>query len=308
MISCTDFIPAYSEMFCYLEDNYGREEIDNYWHSMFKPGGGSPLVTFVMKEGIRGCFTYWTGTLNEEAADFTMYLNEKRGFFKLVMHRCPSKGKLIDLNEQIGLEPYHDYCLHCDGYRAAIEKVGLEYIYDFSDMDKAACSILVYDPKIFDGRVIMDKDTVIMDRKASDNEYFHPSFHFSLSRGMHYVGEHYGEQGVRGVMKRYVNNVVKPLMGEVTLENIEAKIRADYAKEKCPDAVTTQRTDKELDVTVAYCPAVKYMTDNDMWQSPWYRYTTVGVMEELARLAGCEFVMDAYDEATGAAKYHFVKK
>lgn len=308
MISCTDFIPAYSELFRYLEDNYGREEIDNYWRTMFKPGGGSPLVNFVTKEGIKGCFTYWKGTLNEEAAHFTMYLNEKRGFFKLVMHRCPSKGKLIDLRDQIGLVPYHDYCLHCDGYRAAVEQVGLEYIYDFTDMDKAGCSILIYDPKIFDGRVIMDEDTVIMDRNAADNEYFHPSFHFSLSRGVHYVGEHYGAQGVCGVMARYVDNVIKPLMGgQVDLEGIRGKILADYAKEKCPDAVEVTCTDEGLRVTVAYCPAVKYMTENDMWQSPWFRYTTQGVMERLAQHAGCTFVMDRYDEATGAAEYRFIK-
>ena len=56
MISCTDFIPAYSELFSYLEDKNGK------------------------KEGIGGCFAYWAGTLNEEAADFTMYLSEQRGF------------------------------------------------------------------------------------------------------------------------------------------------------------------------------------------------------------------------------------
>ena len=126
MISCTDFIPAYSEMFRYLEDNYGRAEIDNYWRTMFKPGGGSPLVNFVEKEGIKGCFTYWKGTLNEEAAHFTMYLNEKRGFYHNVMHHCPSKGRLLALKDEIGIEPYHDYCLHCDMYRLAAEKCGLK--------------------------------------------------------------------------------------------------------------------------------------------------------------------------------------
>ena len=58
MISCTDFIPVYSELFCYLEEHYGRGEIDNYWHAMFKPGGGSPLVNFVQREGIKGCFAF----------------------------------------------------------------------------------------------------------------------------------------------------------------------------------------------------------------------------------------------------------
>ena len=147
MISCTDFIPAYSEFFVFLENRFGPEEVEHCWHTLFKPDGkGGPLITFVEKEGIRGCFSYWSGTLNEEAADFTMYLNEKRGFFLLCMHKCPSKGKLIELQSKIGLAPYRDYCLHCDGYRAAIEKVGLTYTYNFQGVEKAACSLLITDP------------------------------------------------------------------------------------------------------------------------------------------------------------------
>lgn len=104
MISCTEFIPAYSELFTYLEDKYGREEVDRFWKYLFEPDGkGIPLINYVQKEGIRGCFTYWSGSLNEEAADFIMYLNEQRGFFLLDMHRCPSKGHLLNLKEEIGI-------------------------------------------------------------------------------------------------------------------------------------------------------------------------------------------------------------
>ena len=147
MISCTEFIPAYSELFTFLEDKKGRAEVDAFWKYLFAPtGDGIPLINFVQKEGIRGCFTYWTSTLNEEAADFTMSLNEKAGWFLLEMHRCPSKGRLLQLKDEIGITPYRDYCLHCDSYRSAIEKVGLGYIYNFSGADHAACSILIYDP------------------------------------------------------------------------------------------------------------------------------------------------------------------
>ena len=109
MISCTEFIPSYSELFTYLENKHGRDEVDRFWEYLFQPTGeGIPLVNFVKKEGIRGCWTYWKGTLNEEAADFTMYLNEKRGFYLNVMHHCPSKGRLLELKEELGIEPYHD--------------------------------------------------------------------------------------------------------------------------------------------------------------------------------------------------------
>lgn len=309
MISCKDFIPVYSEIFCYLESHFGQQEVDNYWSAIFKVNANkkSPLLICLEKEGLKGCYTYWNGTLNEEAAHFSMYLNEKRGFFIIDMHRCPSKGRLVDLQAQIGLKPYPHYCLHCDGYRNACKEVGLEYIYNFQNMDKAGCSILIYDPKIFDGRIIMDEDTQAMHRDASDNEYFHPSFHRSLNIGLNYVGETHGDAGVLEILSNYVNRVVVPLMGEVSLASIEKMILEDYAKEKASDAVTTNLTDDGLTVSVRYCPAEKFMHETNLAVSPWYRYATIGVMAELAKLAGCTFVMDSYNEETGAAEYHFVK-
>ena len=40
--------------------------------------------------------------------------------------------------------------------------------------------------------------------------------------------------------------------------------------------------------------------------SKWFRYTTEIVMETLAEAAGYHFVVDAYDEKTGAAAYRFM--
>jgi len=132
------FWEEYSEFFTYLEKNYGRAEVDNFWEYLFKPtGDGIPLINFVKKEGIRGCFNYWKGTLSEEASDVTLYLNETAGWFCLAMHMCPSKGRLLQLKEDIGVKPYHDYCLHCDHHRAAIEKTGLTYTYNFTGDDQA---------------------------------------------------------------------------------------------------------------------------------------------------------------------------
>ena len=121
MISCTEFIPAYSELFTFLEDNYGRAEVSAFWKYLFQPDGkGIPLIGFVEREGIRGCFSYWSGTLSEEASDCTLQLNERGGWFKCTMHKCPSKGRLLALEKEIGIKPYHDYCLHCDSYRLAV--------------------------------------------------------------------------------------------------------------------------------------------------------------------------------------------
>lgn len=311
MISCTEFIPCYSELFTYLENKNGRGEVDRFWKYLFVPDGkGIPLINFVLKDGIRGCYNYWAGSLNEEAADFTMYLNEKRGFFRIVMHKCPSKGRLLKLEEEIGITPYHDYCLHCDSYRAAIEKVGLKYLYDFNGIEKAACALLIYDPKVFDGRIIIDEDTLVMDRKASDNEYFHRDFHSSMNMGIHYVGENYGLDAVKEFLSMFTGDVYRVVIADIKergLAAIEAKIRDTYEKEKAMDALQTELTEDTLTVKVAECPAVKHLKATGREVSPWYRYTTEYVMAALAEAGGYTFTMESYDEETGAAEYSFRK-
>ena len=309
MISCTEFIPAYSELFSYLDEKYGRAEVDSFWDYLFKPtGDGIPLIRFVQKEGIRGCFSYWSGTLNEEAASFTMYLNEKRGFYLLDMHKCPSKGRLLCLKDEIGITPYKDYCLHCDSYRAAIEKAGLKYIYSFKGTEHAACSIFIYDPTVFDGRVIIDEETLIMKRDAADNEYFHPDFHSSMNMGIEYLGKKGGLAEVVAYLDRYVKNVYKREIARVKENGLDAlldMIRGTYEKEKCPDAVAFEKTDDSLTVRVAYCPAVKHLLSTGREVSSWYPYTTEVVMRKIAQEAGLDFEMISYDEKTGAAVYQF---
>lgn len=311
MISCTEFIPCYSELFTYLEEKHGREEVERFWEFLFRPTGeGIPLINFLKEEGLHGCWSYWTNSLNEEAADFTMYLNEKRGFYYLEMHRCPSKGRLLDLKEEIGMEPYHDYCLHCDGYRTAAEKAGLKYIYNFNGTDHAACSFLIYDEAIFDGRVIIDEDTLIMDRKASDNEYFHRDFHSSMNNGVEYLGANYGLEEVTEFLVRYTKNVHRRTIEAIKRDGLSAiqnNIECTYRKEKAEDALTIERNEDYLIVKVSYCPAVKHLLATGRTMSKWYRYTTETVMKTFAEIGGFKFTMESYDEGTGAAVYRFSK-
>ncbi|MDD3840206.1 MAG: hypothetical protein PHP06_06490 [Clostridia bacterium] len=140
MISCTEFIPAYSELFKYLEKKGGQEAVMGFWEYLSENFLGN-LKDLVVENGIRGCWMYWTHTLNEEAADFTLELDEEKGEFKLIMHQCPSKGRLLNFEH---IQPYHNYCKHCDIlYRRVLEPLGYEYIYDMSEVDKAKCSLTI---------------------------------------------------------------------------------------------------------------------------------------------------------------------
>ncbi len=310
MISCTEFIPAYSQLFTYLEDHYGREEIDRFWGHLFQPDS-HPLTDYLRKEGIRGCYTYWTASLSEEASDVTVYLNEKAGWFMIDMHRCPSKGRLLDMQAATGVPPYRDYCLHCDHYRTAVESVGLNYVYNFAGVDHAACSILITDPKVFDGRVIVDDNTQILDIRAGDNEYFHRDFHYGLNSGIDYIAEKHGEDSLVGYLETYTKNVLASVIADTKtngLVAIEEKILDTYEKEKAPDAVKTELSGDTLTVTVAYCPAIKHLKFLGRVPSKWFSYTTKAVMGTIANETGYKFGMLSYDETTGAAKYTFTKR
>ena len=148
MISCTEFIPSYSELFSYLEENHGEPEVRKFWTYLFAPTGkGIPLINFARKDGLRGCWEYWKGTLTEEAAHCTKWMSESGGWIYSKMHYCPSKGRLLELEKEIGLKPYHNYCGHCDYYRAALEEVGLTWFRNHMDVDKAAARATCLTPR-----------------------------------------------------------------------------------------------------------------------------------------------------------------
>jgi len=140
MISCTEFIPAYSALFEFLEQAGGKEAVEDFWRFL-SDRYLDTLKNLVEKQGIRGCWEYWSHTLREEAADFTMEMDEEAGEFRITMHHCPSKGRLLASRHVM---PYADYCRHCDVlYRRVLEPLGYEYRLDDSNVDKARCSILV---------------------------------------------------------------------------------------------------------------------------------------------------------------------
>lgn len=140
MISCTEFIPAYSELFKFLEARGGRRAVQRFWDYLADRFLAN-LRSAVAQHGLRGCWLYWSRALNEEAADFTMELDEDAGQFRITMHRCPSMGRLLELDH---VEPYHDYCRHCDVlYRRVLEPLGYRYTVDLSRCREAQCAVTV---------------------------------------------------------------------------------------------------------------------------------------------------------------------
>ena len=138
MISCTEFIPAYSELFKFLDARGHKAAVVKFWQSLSDTFLDN-LRDLAAAKGLAGCFEYWSHTLGEEAADFRMTLDEQAGEFTIEMRHCPSMGRLLEIEH---IEPYESYCEHCDVlYRRVLEPLGFECEADLSNCHEARCSL-----------------------------------------------------------------------------------------------------------------------------------------------------------------------
>ncbi len=307
MISCTEFIPVYSELFKYLEEEKGgHDEVVRYWEYISDTYVADLLGTEVAGKGIRGCWDYWSKSLNEEACDFRMEMDEKAGTFSIDQRKCPSRGMLNSLEH---MEPYHDYCGHCSLlYARQLEKYGIfKDVFDKSHVDEARCyESYKIDPKYIPADCKGEK--LVMDVNASDNEYFHRDFHISGERGLRYVGEKYGDKSVIDYLTRFTKAYYSPLIAKIKengLSEMKAHIENIYKIEKAPENVKCNLTDNELYVTVSECPGVKYMKSSGYEPSQWYIEDTRTVNAVIAEESGYGFELISYNPENGAAEYRF---
>ena len=153
-------------------------------------------------------------------------------------------------------------------------------------------------------------EKLILDRNASDNEYFHRDFHITADRGVRYLGENYGDDSVVEYLTMFTKNYYSPLIEKIKAEGMTAikdHIIKTYNAEKSPDAVKITETANNLLVEILYCPAVKYMKQAGYEPSKWFSMTTSVVYKTIADETGYKFEMNMYDEKTGKAEYVFCK-
>ena len=116
---------------------------------------------------------------------------------------------------------------------------------------------------------------------------------------------------MRAYLTRYTNNVLNDTLSDVRergLDGIADYLRENYRKEKAADALMLTREGDTLTAEIAYCPAVRHLRETGRTVSPWFGMTTTVICELLAAEAGLEFVEDAYDPETGAAKLRFTPR
>ena len=156
-----------------------------------------------------------------------------------------------------------------------------------------------------------------MERKAGENKYLHREFHVFCDKGLRYVGEKYGDNGVKEYLRTFAARFYAPLVKDVKekgLPALAAHLKKIYEIEEAPDALVfspdapvLSPDDCRLDVRIMYSPAVRYMQSVGYTPSRWYAEQCRTVFETIADLAGLGFAMPFYDERTGEAAYSFFR-
>jgi hypothetical protein len=316
MISCTEFIPLYSEFFKYLEKKGGHDAVVKYWYyiSDYSIGDRSnphSLASFIDKCGpFEGAIAYWNHTLTEEACDLVKVIDYNHRCVYTHMRHCPSRGMLNALEH---VEPYYDYCSHCDLiYSRVLEKYGIVYKRDKSGIDHAECRDVLYEkdnPPSFDFTTVSDEElramccVEIIDMKSEDNKYLHRDFHTALDNALRYCGDFFGHGEVVSFLCDYVKYFYAPLITDIKSKGLTALssfIENMYKKEEASSLLHIDLQENTLTVTVDKCPAIEYMHSLGQEPSQYFIETTRTLYGKLASECGYSFSLEYYNEDGGA--------
>jgi hypothetical protein len=141
VISCTEFIWVYNELFKFLDARGGEAKVIEFWKGISDNFLGN-LRAAIEADGLAGMHRYWSHTLGEEGGRHTMTLYDD--LFVIDMHECPSV-KLIQDGGRVA--PYAKYCDHCAWlYPPLIREYGYEVDYNILDCEKGRCRLTVRQP------------------------------------------------------------------------------------------------------------------------------------------------------------------
>ncbi len=326
MISCTEFIPLYSEFFKYLERLGGHDEVMKYWIHISdtsigdKENPNSLAYKCDRLGGFEGAIAYWGHTLTEEACDL-LEMDDRRTRVKFShMRHCPSRGMLNELSH---VEPYYDYCSHCNViYSRVLEKYGIEYVRDNSCIDRAECRSVLYEkgnPPSFDFRSVTDDEiremaredgVTLVDMSSGDNKYLHRDFHLLGDNALKYCGDTLGKKAVVDFLKSYVKYYYSPLIAAIKAKGLSAlkeRIESVYETEEASELLHTELSDGKLTVTVERCPAIEYMRTLGKEPSEYYIEETRTLYGAIADECGYSFTMEYYN-GDGGTKFCFGKE
>jgi hypothetical protein len=226
------------------------------------------------------------------------------------------------LNELSHVEPYYDYCSHCNVlYSRILERYGIEFVRDHRGIDRAECRSMFYEKEKapqFDFLNATDEeileyagaDAVVVDVRSEDNKYLHRDFHLLGDNAMKYCAEVYGEDALCDFLSTFTRGYYAPLIAAVKacgLGALEGWFLHKYEVEEASELLHTTLSDERLSVTVDKCPAIAFMRTLGKEPSKYYIEQTRTVYKTIAEECGLSFTLKYYNE-NGGAGFTFCKK
>ena len=326
MISCTEFIPLYSEFFKYLEEKGGHDAVLEYWYyiSDYSIGDKTNPNSMAYKcdrlGGMEGALAYWGHTTTEEACDSFSFRNLKKNYSFGHMRYCPSRGMLNALEH---IEPYYDYCEHCKIiYSRGLEKYGVVYERDHSKVANAECCSILYEkgnPPDIDFRTITDEeilekfkddpDVIITDEKREGKKYLHRDFHLIGDLALKYCGDKFGDDEVVGFVTSFAQNYYSPIIGQIKengLTALKAWIEKLYETEEASEVLHTELKENTLTVTIDKSPVIAYMRSLNQQPSKYYIEETRTLYAAIAKACDLKFTLVYYND-DGGTEFVFSK-
>ena len=317
MISCTEFIPLYSEFFKFLERQGGHDAVVEYWVHISdssigdKTNPNSLAYKCEKYGGFGGAIAYWGHTLTEEACDLFEMKDRDAKVRYLHMRHCPSRGMLNALTH---VEPYYDYCSHCNVlYSGILENYGIEFVRDHRGVDRAECRSMFYEKgnaPDFDFFNVSDKEVLeyanegatVVDMRCEDNKYLHRDFHLLGDNALKYCAEVCGKDALVEFLRTFTLGYYAPLIKKISengLAVLEEWLKKKYETEEATDSLHTVLTDDKLTVTIDNCPAIAFMRTLGKEPSEYYVEETRTVYKTIADASGYSFTLEYYDENGG---------
>jgi hypothetical protein len=149
----------------------------------------------------------------------------------------------------------------------------------------------------------------VMRRRASDNPYFHRDFHATLNQGLIYLQEKYGPGAVRDYLRRLGRTFYSPLSESLRREGLGA-LRRYLDKAYCEEngGYEIRSDENDLEMKIAYCPAVTHIRKLGYPISDMFHETTKTLFEAVCEETPFDFRLEEYDPETGRSRLHFFRR
>ena len=315
MISCTEFIPLYSEFFKYLDKQGGYDEVLKYWYHISDTSIGDKTNPHSMAYhcerlgGYKGAGAYWSHTTSEEACDTYGVSDPNYPYSYSEMRRCPSRAMLNSIKH---ITPYEHYCEHCKIiYSRVLEKYGAVYERDHSMVHEAKCSSVLYEagnPPPADYKEPKE-GRIVGGCKREGKKYLHRDFHLLGDNALKYCGDNYGDEAVVGFLKHFAVYYFAPKIEEMKqggLPAVKAWLEKIYEVEEASEVLHAELDGDVLTFTIDKCPVIAFMRSLNQEPSKYYIEQTRTLYAAIAEAAGFKFELEYYNE-DGAAKFKFFK-